>query len=102
MQREITEHIEGMAGHGLRTIGAAFSDVADVDAVRLLEDAPTPEMALTIIAVLGIRDPPREASTPAHTGREEGVGGGVSEGPPPTRAASVLANTEAALRPKTP
>jgi len=60
MMEEIMQHISGMAGHGLRTIAVAFCDVDDVEAVRGLEDAPTPEMALTFIGVLGIRDPPRE------------------------------------------
>jgi len=60
MQKEIMEHIEGMAGHGLRTIGIAFSDIEDVEVVRQLEDAPPAEMRMTFIAVLGIRDPPRE------------------------------------------
>ncbi len=64
MQKEIMEHIEGMAGHGLRTIGIAFSDIEDVEVVRQLEDAPPAEMRMTFIAVLGIRDPPREASPP--------------------------------------
>jgi magnesium-transporting ATPase (P-type) len=62
VREEIIEHMETMAGEGLRTIGLAYHDVADVEAVRLLEDAPTDDMRMTFIALVGIRDPPRKVA----------------------------------------
>eukprot|EP00291_Cryptomonas_curvata_P007377 CAMPEP_0172195970 /NCGR_PEP_ID=MMETSP1050-20130122/26527_1 /TAXON_ID=233186 /ORGANISM="Cryptomonas curvata, Strain CCAP979/52" /LENGTH=714 /DNA_ID=CAMNT_0012872139 /DNA_START=41 /DNA_END=2181 /DNA_ORIENTATION=+ len=60
LKEEIMAQITAMAGDGLRTIGIAYCDAKDLEAVRLLEDVPTPEMAMVFIGVVGIRDPPRK------------------------------------------
>jgi magnesium-transporting ATPase (P-type) len=62
---EVAGHIATMAGRGLRTLGLATVEVDDVGTVAGLEDAPAPEMRMTLVAVIGIRDPPREASSPS-------------------------------------
>lgn len=58
----IIEHMKTMAGEGLRTIALAYHDLADVEIVRALEDAPTEDMQMTFIALIGIRDPPRKVA----------------------------------------
>jgi P-type Ca2+ transporter type 2C len=65
VREEVAGHIATMAGRGLRTLGLAVADVDDVGGVAGLEDAPAPEMRMTLVAVIGIRDPPREASSPS-------------------------------------
>jgi magnesium-transporting ATPase (P-type) len=60
VREEVAGHIATMAGRGLRTLGLAVADVDDVGGVAGLEDAPAPDMRMTLVAVIGIRDPPRE------------------------------------------
>mmetsp|Transcript_58738 Transcript_58738/g.155402 ORF Transcript_58738/g.155402 Transcript_58738/m.155402 type:complete len:519 (-) Transcript_58738:1058-2614(-) len=60
MRRDVLDHISAMAGEGLRTIGVAYSAVPDVEAVQRLEDAPSKDMGVVLLGIVGIRDPPRK------------------------------------------
>jgi hypothetical protein len=44
----------------LHHIDSECALLQDLEAVKALEDAPTPEMAITFIGLVGIRDPPRK------------------------------------------
>ena len=68
VREEVAAHIAAMAGRGLRTLGLAVCDVDDVTAMAGQEDAPAPGMSMTLVAVIGIRDPPREVSWRATRG----------------------------------
>jgi magnesium-transporting ATPase (P-type) len=64
MREEIMQQITTMASSGLRTIGIAYCPVSNLEAAKALEDAPGPDMAMVFIGLVGIRDPPRKATTP--------------------------------------
>ena len=42
----------------------------DLEAVKALDEAPTPEMAVTFIGLVGIRDPPRKVRRQQGTSAE--------------------------------
>mmetsp|Transcript_52999 Transcript_52999/g.139739 ORF Transcript_52999/g.139739 Transcript_52999/m.139739 type:complete len:712 (-) Transcript_52999:312-2447(-) len=60
MKKDIFSNITEMAGAGLRTIGIAFSEVSNLDEVKQLEDAPSKDMTVIFLGIVGIRDPPRK------------------------------------------
>ena len=60
MKKEIMSQIDAMASNGLRTIGIAYNDVADIEAAKKAEDMPAPDMVMVFVGLVGIRDPPRK------------------------------------------
>ncbi len=62
MRVEIMEQITTMASAGLRTIGIAYCPVSNLEATKMLEDAPGSDMAMIFIGIVGIRDPPRKVT----------------------------------------
>jgi magnesium-transporting ATPase (P-type) len=61
MRAEMMSQITTMASAGLRTIAIAFCPVANLEEAKALKEAPGPDMAMIVIAIVGIRDPPRKA-----------------------------------------
>ena len=60
IRAEVDRHLAAMAGDGLRTIALALAEVNDVESAAALSDPPPEGMPLQLIAVIGIRDPPRK------------------------------------------
>ena len=61
LRGEVEQHVAAMAGEGLRTIALAYADVEDVAAAAAALGEPALEgLRLRLVAVIGIRDPPRK------------------------------------------
>ena len=61
-KQALMNDVTGLSSEGLTAVGIAYCDIDDVANTKDISNLPTQEMKMTLVATLGLQDPPRKVS----------------------------------------